>query len=785
MKKHFLLCVLICAFSFSKAQDTQADSLLKFVATSKEDTNKVNTLNKLSEQFDINGDFAKSKRYADDALTLSKKLGFKKGEATAYINLRFLYKDQGNYPEALKNDIAALKIYLVLRNKSAIINAYMRIGILNEAMANYSEALKNYFYSLEESKKNNDKKSMANVYGNIGVIYDDQSNYSEALKNYSEAIKIQQEIKDEPGMAKSYINIGIVYEEQGNYPESQKSYLSALKIYEATGDKQGQSNVYNNIGIIYENQNDLSEALKNFLASIKINEEIGNKVGAADSYINLGNVYYRQQKYQEALKNYSIALKLEEEIGNKQMISGCYNNIGQVYTVAGNYPEALKNYHLALKMREDTGDKQGIAESYLNLGFINIKLKKAAESKTCLLKSLALAKEIGQKEYIEESCNGIAKADSALGNYKEAFNYYKQFILYRDSLYNEANTKKTVQQQMQYAFDKKQSADSLKINEERHINEVKFEQERTQRYGLYGGLMLVLVFSGIMYNRFKVTQKQKQIIEIKEQETKKQNQVISEQKHIVEEKNKEITDSISYAKRLQEAILPPLSYIDKYLSDNFILYKPKDIVAGDFYWAEYLDGLFFIAAADSTGHGVPGAMVSVVCSNALNRSVKEFKITDTGKILDKTRDLVLETFSKGSNEVKDGMDISLLCIDSRNKKVFWSGANNSLWFTENDRMVEIKADKEPIGKTENPKPFRTHQLEYKAGTIFYLFTDGYADQFGGPNGKKFKSRQLGDLLCHNTQLSLDQQKQLLDATFETWRGDLEQVDDVTLIALKI
>ena len=146
----------------------------------------------------------------------------------------------------------------------------------------------------------------------------------------------------------------------------------------------------------------------------------------------------------------------------------------------------------------------------------------------------------------------------------------------------------------------------------------------------------------------------------------------------------------------------------------------------------------FIAAADSTGHGVPGAMVSVVCSNALNRAVKEFNLVDTGSILDKTRELVLETFSKSSNDVKDGMDISLLCVDKSNDLVFWSGANNPLWYIENNEMKEIKANKQPIGKIDNPMPFTTHRIKVTSGMVFYLFTDGFADQFGGPNGKKFK-----------------------------------------------
>ncbi|MFN5182817.1 MAG: PP2C family protein-serine/threonine phosphatase [Bacteroidota bacterium] len=285
-------------------------------------------------------------------------------------------------------------------------------------------------------------------------------------------------------------------------------------------------------------------------------------------------------------------------------------------------------------------------------------------------------------------------------------------------------------------------------------------------------------------------QKEKQEIlasqnEILEKQVTERTKEISEQKQLIEEKQKEIVDSISYAKRLQEAILPPLEFISTNLPYSFILYKPKDIVAGDFYWAEKVGDKFFLAAADSTGHGVPGAMVSVVCSNALNRTIKEFKLTETGKILDKTRDLVLETFEKSSKEVKDGMDISLLCIDKEKNKIYWSGANNPLWFIENGTLKEIKPDKQPIGKTDNPRPFTTHELDYKENLTFYLFTDGLADQFGGPKGKKFKYKQLEEILVSINDKTMQEQSVIVNQKFEFWKGELEQVDDVCIIGLRM
>ncbi|MBA2611719.1 MAG: SpoIIE family protein phosphatase [Bacteroidetes bacterium] len=276
----------------------------------------------------------------------------------------------------------------------------------------------------------------------------------------------------------------------------------------------------------------------------------------------------------------------------------------------------------------------------------------------------------------------------------------------------------------------------------------------------------------------------------------------------LEEKNKEILDSINYAKRLQDAILPSEKLWLSYLPNSFVFYKPKDIVAGDFYWIEKVsqkslvdsqqpEDIILFAAADCTGHGVPGALVSVVCSNALNRTVKEFNITEPGKILDKVRELVIETFEKSENEVKDGMDISLCALNIKTLQLKWAGANNPLWYLQSPLeevgeqrpgdsvMSEIKADKQPIGKYADEKPFTTHTIQLKKGDIIYVFTDGYADQFGGPKGKKFKYKQLLELLVSSKNKQLSDQKNILGSTFKNWRAALDQVDDVCIIGVRL
>ena len=261
--------------------------------------------------------------------------------------------------------------------------------------------------------------------------------------------------------------------------------------------------------------------------------------------------------------------------------------------------------------------------------------------------------------------------------------------------------------------------------------------------------------------------------------------IIIHQKELMEIKNKEITDSITYAKRIQSAILPSASLLNEVLPNSFVLYLPKDVVAGDFYWVEKKAGNILFAVADCTGHGVPGAMISVVCHNALNRAVREFNLIDPAKILDKARDIIIEEFEKSEEDIKDGMDISLCSLNIKTRELLWAGANNPLWIVRKEKIIEIKADKQPIGKYSEKKPFHQHSIFLKEEDLLYIFTDGYQDQFGGDKGKKFKAAKMKELLLSLHELSLKDQKDQISKTFSDWKGKLEQIDDVCIMGIKI
>jgi tetratricopeptide (TPR) repeat protein/serine phosphatase RsbU (regulator of sigma subunit) len=643
----------------------------------------------------------------------------------------------------------------------------------------------NYFNkSLKIFEEIGDKKEVAATLHILGFVYHDRGDSEKGLEYFNKSLKLREEIDFKGGIGESLNNIGFIYQLRGDINRSLDYYLRAIKIFELINDKKNEAYLINNIAFLYQGQGDTTKALECYLKSLKLAQKINDKPGISGAYNNLAVIALNKGDAVKALDYSQKSLAIRRQTGDKKGVSASLNNIGSAYEKMddinnGDYSRALKYYLEAFEIRKSIADKNAVARSYNSIGNIYFKQKNYPKSLEFGNEGYKLCKELGFPIQISASAKLLYKIYKQINKPANALEMHEVFIHMRDSINNEETRKSSTKKQFQYEYDKKVTADSVRTIEEKKTVAIQLKQEQTQRYALYGGLFLVLIFAGFMFNRFKVTQKQKLVIE--------------QQKYIVEEKQKEIVDSITYAKRLQEAILPAEIHWSQNFKNGFVFYKPKDLVAGDFYWLEKVNDLVLFAVADCTGHGVPGALVSVVCSNALNRSVLEFGITNPGKILDKTRELVIATFEKSGEEVKDGMDISLCCLNTKTKELLWAGANNPLWYlsspfekgAEGDLMQEIKADKQPIGKYALQTPFTTHAVQLNTGDTLYLFTDGMADQFGGAQGKKFKYKRLKELLLNNKASTMDEQKAILESAFNAWKGELEQVDDVCVIGVRL
>lgn len=587
----------------------------------------------------------------------------------------------------------------------------------------------------------------------------------------------------------------------GNYYEKKNMLDSAFSISKrslqlAKANKDVALTAYglNNMAAIYSLAGNNEASIDMYKKALKMLTELKDVRQIANTTFNLSIPFSNLNMHDSAMFYTDLAFENYKRINDYSGQASCFNSYGSEEDRKGNYMEAIRYYELEIANFRLANEPASLIVPYQNMADSYLKAGKFKECNYYLTLSTRLATSLGSSTDLYEIYYIYSDYYQATGDYKLANEYLKKH--YEGKATMTSNELKMELADQKSQFDRENSETLLRIQQLESETNLKSKQTAVWV------LVLSCVFFGVVIvlyiNRYRL--KQKSFVKLNEYK----NQLVM-QKERIEEAQKEIIDSINYAKRIQSAIMAHERDILNYFPDSFLLYKPKHIVAGDFYFFEVTEDHVFYAAADCTGHGVPGALVSVVCANALTRCVKEFGLTDPGKILDKTRDLVMETFRKSGKEVKDGMDISLCCfpIASLQDKqpyvsVSWAGAYNSLWIVsppmgaEDATLKELKADKQPIGYSEQPVPFTSHHLLLNRGTTLYLFTDGYADQFGGESlpggkagGKKFKYRQLQQKLLVMQEESMQQQKQELENCFTEWKGGLEQVDDVLMLGFRL
>tara|TARA_B100000809_G_C15140402_1_gene532957 strand:+ start:11203 stop:13221 length:2019 start_codon:yes stop_codon:yes gene_type:complete len=593
-------------------------------------------------------------------------------------------------------------------------------------------------------------------------------------KNLKQDLSKEKEFLFKKYLASAISDIGYVYDDYGRIKEASEKYYEALKIQEQIGDKEGASASLNNLGLLFEGQGESEKALEFYLKSTKISKELDDDDGLAVNYGNIGAIYRNRSELDLALQYFFKSLDLRDTTDYYELANS-FSNIGLAYAEDEKFEKAYNYLSKALEMRIEMGDEEGVALSYVNLSDFYYVKKDMLNAKMYAEKAYELCKDLGIPEDVQISAEMLSQIHKDLKNYKKGWEFYEIYIKTRDQLKNDENITAIIEQNSQFKFDKKQA---IKETEHQKNIEILAEKEKNQKLiTLAVVVILLIVFLSLItiFKRLRITRKQKGIIELQKQE---------------------IVDSITYAKRIQEAILPAQSSITETLSNSFIYYKPKDIIAGDFYWVEPVVSaggtkIVLFAAADCTGHGVPGAMVSVVCNNALNSAVREHGLTDPGEILNKTREIVVNQFNKSKttsiSNIRDGMDIALCALNTQTNEIEFAGAYNPLWIIRKDYNVveEVRANRQSVGKIDIPKPFVTHKIQLNKGDQIYLFSDGFTDQFGGEKGKKIMRNRFKELLISIKTESMENQKVQLDSYFEKWKGDMEQIDDVCVIGVLI
>lgn len=609
-----------------------------------------------------------------------------------------------------------------------------------------------------------------------------------------DGIILADKLKFNSGKADCFHGLGLIYYYKGQYDRSLENYLSSMKLLETLHkSEKGNLKVWyqrriadnlHDIGKVYYRQKQHKISLATFDKALMIYKNIKYQRGISGCYNNMAGVYDALGDFDKTLYYLQESLKIAKQLGHKQHIATGMNNIGLCYQMQGKYDQALQNFHKALKMREELGDIKGLAYSYTDMGQLYLEKKEYQTALSYFIKALDYSKQASSKER-EKSCyEELATTYAHLGNMSEAYKYQKLLGQLKDSMFNNDAMQRIAEMTAKYETDKKEQEIVL-LNKEKQIKAnqlaaslAEAKSQQMQKLAFASGFILVFALGLGVLRGYKQKQKAHALLSI--------------QKEVIEEKNKEILDSIYYAKRIQEALLKEEDHVSSHLPEHFILFRPKDIVSGDFYWAFEKHGHWYLAVADCTGHGVPGAFMSMLGIAFLNEITASDKLLAPSEILDQLRSkIVKELRQRGqSGETRDGMDISLLRMDLQSRKVMWAGANNPLWiFRKNESgnfvISEIKGDKQPIGYHPLFTAFTDHEIELNEGDHIYLFSDGFADQFGGVKGKKFKYRQLQENIATVITSPLPVQKEKLQQSFDDWKGTYAQVDDVCMVGVRV
>jgi serine phosphatase RsbU (regulator of sigma subunit) len=706
------------------------DSLKNELKNTKNDSTKILIYNQLLEECNAEENFIYANQLINQSkLTIknSKTYSLKKF-ANDYlldgINNIFSY-------DLFKNDTAkkstmlkqALEISLAINDTINIGNLYRSLASNYEENGDFPSAIRYINEGLAFSSKVNSLEIKAKMFSKLGAMYINQKDYQNALKYYKEGLVTMKKTNNKLGIANYNITVGTLFGKINQISNAEKHLNEAINSFDNKYDKVV---ALNNLALMYEGNNLYNDAIKTFIESknmLESNYPVDSTFLAA-SFINIGRLYGKLKQFDNALLNQKNALKIALLIGEKSRIDFFLHDIANTYFLMGDYKNS-KIYNDRIGLIDDVFIQYNDADVF----------------------------------YLEST-----RIDSAAGDWKNAFENHKLFTFYKDKNKTDELMKMEAKSFYKNRFEKETLIEKVKSTKE-------IEKQKILRNSFIGGFILVFVIAiGIFRNL---------------QQNRKAKAIIENQKLIVEEKNREILDSIEYALRIQTAILPTQKIVKQYLENSFIIYKPKDIVAGDFYWMETINDLVLFAACDCTGHGVPGAMVSVVCHNALNRAVREFGLTTPAYILDKTAEIVLENFSKSEEEIQDGMDISICSLNIKTNTLEWAGANNSLILINNGQLIETKADKQCIGYNDNVKPFTNHQFKLQPDTNIYLFTDGFADQFGGQPERKLTKNRFRELLLSVQNLTIQQQAVELDNFITNYKQKIEQTDDILVIGVKV
>ncbi len=701
-------------------------------------------------------------------------------------------------------------------DSSRVLTSIMVSELLLKDSKRSGEALSYLNDALALSKKNGYQTSLCRCYDLLGVYFRDISEYDRALEYHNKGLEIADQLQNRKLQIKSYNNMGVLYRRMDEYSLAAYYHHKALGYAEEIHDIHGISVAINSLGNIYSINKNYTSALEFFNRALTFSRQEKNRLGEAINLNNIGEVYEFMGQQNIARNYYNTSLKINHELNNIKGLAICYNGIGNTYYLSNNYSVALEYYQKALAIDKILNDKKYIAESYINIGKTQLALGIYDGASESLNYSLLLSKEIKAKWQVQLSYIYLSKLYEKTNNPVKALRYYQNSVAYKDSVLNEKAQRSISLLSTLYKTEKAERENQL-LKKDSEIQAKELRRQRIFTAGLTILIGTALLFIAFGYNVLRIKrrsaaklQNQKYEIEQINQELKQQQEElmaqtdeIEKQKNSIGQKNKhledayriiedyinKITDSIRYAEQIQKAILPPAKVVKSFFPNSFIYYRPKDIVSGDFYWFGKRGQKLFFASADCTGHGVPGAFMSIIGYDLINRAFNEKGLSKPSDILDYLNDQIRISLRKDEEDIvlKDGRDIAFCSYDTVSGILEYSGALAPIIYIREGVSYEVKPDSYSIGislKKIN-RSFTNREVQLMPGDTIYLFSDGFIDQFGGLNRKKFMRGNFANMLLDISTAPILDQPALLEDVLLNWKGVNEQIDDIMVIGLRI
>ncbi len=601
---------------------------------------------------------------------------------------------------------------------------------------------------------------------------------AKALDYTNQALALATEINDPSGMASSYNNIGVLNKNRGQLDNALDSYLKSVRIQEENKFEDALAYTYNNIGTIYSLKSEFEKALEFFNKALEKFESIDHKLRIIGTLNNIGNVYTDLNEYDYALKYYMRSLSIYEELEDNSQAFVPFNNIGNIYFQRGEWDNAMAFYESALDLEKLNNNKNGQGNALHNIGTVYKSIKQNEKAIEIFTEALSVAQETDNKRLIEIIYGSLAETYFATGDMFMAYSFLQLHNNAKEKVFNELSARRIAELESAYEMEKKQSEiEALKVQSE--LQQLQIQNDKIVITSVVIVSFLVVGLSLVIFQELRTIKKNKLQLEA-------QNIELENQKLIIQEKNDSITESIDYAKSVQKSLLQ-FNVPEMYQDDFLVLFEPKDIVSGDFFWFSELNDRHIVAAIDCTGHGVAGAFMTVIGHSSLEQIINQDNESNPSIILTKLDEQVRNSINHADRMTSNhGMDVALCSIDRNKGKLYFAGANRPLYQIRNNEINVIKGTKRTIGDMDSdPQKFEEHQVDIQKGDIFYIFSDGYPDQFGGADNKKFMVSRFKKMLLEIHLKPLEDQHKYLGTTLSDWRKDGEQTDDILVMGFKV